>query len=88
MLGTEKKRRGGKREIAAIKEMHMNIKAFGKVEFMRSKLFDVKVGVHQESVLSPLLFAVVIDEKTKNIRESVVKELFHVDNLALLVDSW
>ena len=26
-----------------------------------SKAFDVKVGVHQESVLSPLLFIIMLD---------------------------
>ena len=36
---------------------------------MITKPFDVKVGVHQESILSPLLFAQVMDEVTKDIRE-------------------
>ena len=34
-----------------------------------SEEFSVKVGVHQGSVLSPLLFAMVIDEVTKNARK-------------------
>ena len=33
------------------------------------KNFSVKVGVHQGSVLSPLLFAMVVDEVTKNARK-------------------
>ena len=34
-----------------------------------SEEFSVKVGVHQGSVLSPLLFAMVIDEVTENARK-------------------
>ena len=30
-----------------------------------SKDFDIGVGVHQESILSPLLFIVVMDEVTQ-----------------------
>lgn len=33
--------------------------------------FNVRVGVHQESVLSPYLFFVVIDEVTKEIQGKV-----------------
>ena len=34
-----------------------------------SEEFSVKVDVHQGSVLSPLLFAIMIDEVTENARE-------------------
>ena len=37
--------------------------------------FKVKVGVHQGSVLSPLLFAIVVDVITENARRGVVNEL-------------
>ena len=40
-----------------------------------SDKFEVKVGVHQESVLSPLLFAMVVDVITENARRGVVNEL-------------
>ena len=39
-----------------------------------SKEFQVKVGVNQGSVLSPLLFAVVVDVITENTRKGVVNE--------------
>jgi len=36
-----------------------------------SEEFNILVGVHQGSVLSPLLFIVVMDELTKEIRKGV-----------------
>ena len=76
------------REIKAIMEMYTNIKTSIKVEYTRSESLDVKVGVHQGSILSPLLFALVVDEVTKNIREGVVKEMLYADDIVLVSDSW
>ena len=50
--------------------------------------FEVKVEVRQDTVFSPTLFAVTMDEVTKNVRESGVKELLYADDLVLLEDSW
>ena len=52
------------------------------------KKFEVKIGVHQGSVFNPLLFALVMDEVAKNVRESGVKELLYADDLLKLGDSW
>ena len=40
-----------------------------------SEEFSVKVGVHQGFVLSPLLFAKVIDEVTENARKGWMKQI-------------
>ena len=45
------------------------------------------MGVHQDSVLGPVLFAVMIDEFTKDVREGVVKDLY-TNDLVLFRDSW
>ena len=76
------------REIKVIMEMYTNIETSVKVEYTRSESFDVKVGVHQGSILSPLLFALVMDEVTKDIREEVVQEMLYADDIVLVGDNW
>ena len=76
------------REIKVIMEMYTNIETSVKVEYTRSESFDVKVGVHQGSILSPLLFPLVMDEVTKDIREGVVKEMLYADDIVLVGDNW
>ena len=49
-----------------------------------SEEFEVKVGIHQGSVLLLLLFAVVVDVITENARRGVVNELMYGDDLALM----
>ena len=49
-----------------------------------SKSFEVKVGLHQESVLSQLLFAVVMDVVTSEARSGLPSELLYADDLVLM----
>ena len=49
-----------------------------------SEEFKVKVGVHLGYVLSPLLFAIVVDVITENARRSVVNELPYADDLVIM----
>ena len=49
-----------------------------------SKGFNVKVGVHQGSVLSPLLFIIVLEALSKNFKVGLPMELFYADDLVLL----
>ena len=44
----------------------------------------MKIGVHQGSVLSPLLFAMVIDEVTENARKGWMRQILHADDLVLM----
>ena len=48
-----------------------------------SEEFKAKVGVHQGSVPSPLLFAIVVDVITENAK-GVVNELLYADDLVLM----
>ena len=45
--------------------------------------FSVKVGVHQGSTLSPLLFVMVMDVFTEDVRDVSLMELLYADDLVL-----
>ena len=49
-----------------------------------SEQFSAKVGVHQVSVLSSLLFAMVVDEVTENARKGWMKQILYADDLVLM----
>src|SRR5579862_3237512 len=51
-----------------------------------SERFEVKVGVHQGSVLSPLLFIIVLETLTRNSRKGLAYELL-ADDLILMAES-
>ena len=48
--------------------------------------FEVEVGMHQGSVLSPF-FAVVVDVVTEFMKEGVISELLYADDLVLMSDT-
>ena len=52
-----------------------------------SKEFEVKVGVHQGSVLSPLLFFIVLEALSHEFRAGVPLEDPYPDDLAIIADS-
>src|SRR5260221_1756421 len=49
--------------------------------------FEVKVGLHQGSVLSPLLFVIVMDMVSKELREGLPWELLYADDVVLMAES-
>ena len=49
--------------------------------------FGVKVGVHQGSVLSPSLFAIVMEALSQDCRRGCPWELLYADNLVIMDES-
>ena len=49
--------------------------------------FEVKVGVHQGLVLSPLFFVAVMEVVTQEVKEGLPWELLYADDLILVVQS-
>ena len=52
-----------------------------------SESFKVTVGVHQGSVLSHLLFIIMMEALSREFRASGLQELLYANNLAILRDS-
>ena len=49
-----------------------------------SQEFLIQVGVHQEFVLLPLLFAIAVDIILENTREGLTNEILYADDLVLM----
>ena len=49
--------------------------------------FGVRVGVHQGSVISPLIFAIVVDAVTEQARKGLLNEILYADNLVLMSEN-
>ena len=58
-----------------------------RVENEWSEECEVKVGMYQWSVQSPILLAVVVDVVTEFAREDVLSELPYADDLVLLSET-
>ena len=76
-----KRKRVMKREVFAITKICKYIKISIKTDGKRCKNFEVKIVFHQDPVFSPLLFVLVMNKITKDVRESGVKELLYSGNL-------
>ena len=50
-------------------------------------MFEVKVGVHQGSVLSPLLFIIVLEALSREFRSGVPWEDLYADDLVIIAES-
>ena len=68
----------------AIMSLYEGSKTKVKVGSKFSKELSVAVGVYQESVLSSLLFAIVVNVVTENAKESLMKEILYADDLVLM----
>ena len=52
-----------------------------------SEEFEVKVVVHQRSVLSPLVFAIMVDVVTGSVRNGLMSEMLYADDLVLMSET-
>ena len=73
--------------VNAVMTLYQDASTVVRTDMGDSKDFKVEVGVHQGSVLSPLLFAVVMDVVTREAREGLPWELLYADDLVIVATS-
>ena len=70
-----------------VQAMYDNERSRVRVGSEYSEEFEVGVGVHQGSVLSPLLFIIVFDALYRDLRVGVPWQLFFADDLVIIAIS-
>ena len=73
--------------VSVIRAMYEDETTKVRLNGRESKAFTVKVGVHQGTVLSPLLFIIVLEALSREFREGLPMELLYADDLVLMAES-
>ena len=73
--------------VRLVQSMYANARSQVRVGDGYSEEFEVKVGVHQGSVLSPLLFIVVLEALSREFRSGVPWEDLYADDLVIITES-
>ena len=82
----EKKSVSG-RYIEVIKDMYKDARTSVKVVNGISESFEVRIGVHQGSALSPYLFILVLDELLKGVVKEAPSCMLFADDMGLIGDT-
>ena len=72
--------------MSVIRAMYEDATTKVRLNGRESNAFSVRVGVHQGSVLSPLLFIIVLEALSREFREGLPMELLYADDLVLMAE--
>ena len=70
--------------IRAIRDMYKGAKTSIRTAAGDTEVFPIDIGLHQGSALSPFLFAVALDELTKEIQDEVPRCMLFADDIVLI----
>ena len=73
--------------VRLVQGMYPNARSRVRIGDRYSEDFEVKVGVHQGSVLSPLLFIIVLEALSREFHCGVSWEDFYAGNLVIIAES-
>ena len=73
--------------VSAVVSMYTGAKTVIRTVYGNSKDFEVKVGMHQGSAFSPLLFVIVMEAISREFRVAVPWELLYADDLAVIAET-
>jgi len=69
--------------VRAVQSTYVNARSRVRVSASYSEEFPIRVGVHQGSVLSPLLFIAVLEALTQGFRSGCPYEMMYADDLVI-----
>jgi len=67
--------------------MYTGAKTVVRAVYGNSNGFEVKVGMHQRSALSPLLFVIVMEALSREFRVALPWELLYADDLVVIAET-
>jgi len=70
--------------VSTVMSVYTGAKTVVRTVYGNSKGFEVKVGMHQRSALSPLLFVIVMEAISREFRVVLPRELLYADDLAVI----
>ena len=73
--------------ITLVQTMYKSTKSKIRVNNLFTDEFEVKVGVHQGSVLSPLIFIIVLEALFSEFRTGTLWELLYADDLVIVAET-
>jgi len=73
--------------VSTVMSMYTGAKTVFRTVYGNSKGFEVKVGMHQRSALSPLLFVIVTDAISGEFMVALPWELRYADDLAVIAET-
>ena len=78
-----RKRGVPERLIGIIKSLYAGARTVVRTKYGKTDSFEVKIGLHQGSALSPFLFAVVMDVLSEDVREGMLWDILFADDLVI-----
>jgi len=77
----------GAQEWLASAVMYTGAKTVVRTVYGNSNGFQVKVGMHQGSPLSPLLFVIIMETLSREFRVALRWELLYADDLVVIAET-
>ena len=73
--------------VCVVQIMYQNARSCVRINNLYSDVFIVQVGVHRGSILSPLLFIIVLEALPQEFQTGCPWELLYADNLVIFADT-
>jgi len=70
--------------VSAVMSMYTGAKTIVRTVYDNSNGFEINVGMHQGSALSPLLFVIVMEALSREFRVALPWELLYADDLVVI----